>query len=68
MGKQTPAWIIGLVIIGVVEVILANMFFGPACSAPGIAQFVVLILIPGVYLPLMFLTLRSSGNGGPSQG
>ncbi len=66
MGKATPAWLIGLVVIGVVEIYLANLFLGPASPAPTIAQILVLIAIPGVYVPLMILTLRGNngGNGG----
>lgn len=60
MRHHMPAWLIGLVVIGVVEIALANMFFGAACDAPGIAQFMVLVAIPAVYLPLMILTLRSA--------
>lgn len=68
MRKTLPAWLIGLVVIGVVEIVLANLFFGPACRAPGIAQFVVLILIPGVYVPLMILTLWNGGASGSDTG
>lgn len=68
MKSHLPAWLVGLAVIVVVEIVLANMFFGPACAAPGIVQFLVLIAIPAVYVPLMILTLRSSGNGGPSRG
>ena len=68
MKSHMPAWLIGLAVIIVVEIVLANMFFGPACQAPGFVQFFVLIALPAVYVPLMFLTLRSSGNGGPSRG
>ena len=62
MGKQVSAWIIGLIIIVAVEIVLASMFFGQACAAPGIVQFLVLIAIPGVYVPLMILTLRNGGT------
>jgi hypothetical protein len=51
-------WFIGLAIIAIVEIYIGYLFFGAACEAPGIAQFMVLVAIPAVYLTLMYLTLK----------
>jgi hypothetical protein len=58
--KPIAAWVIGLVVITAIELYLAYTFFGSACSAPVLAQLMVLIALPGVYLLLMYLTLRSN--------
>lgn len=55
-------WIIGLVIIIAADIYIGRLFFGGACAAPGIAQFMILIVLPAVYLALMYLTLKSNGN------
>ena len=52
-------WIAGLIIIAVVDVYIGSVFYGDECQAPGIAQFLVLVVIPVVYLLLMYLTLKS---------
>ena len=57
-GKPIIAWFIGLIIVVAVEVYLAATFFGSACSAPVLAQLMVLLAIPGVYLTLMYMTLK----------
>lgn len=57
-GKPITAWIIGLIVIAVVEIYLAYVFFGAACSAPAIAQLMVLVALPAVYVGLMYLTLK----------
>ena len=59
LSKPLKAWIVGLIITIAVEAYLAHVFFGATCSAPVLAQLVVLVAIPGVYLSLMYLTLRS---------
>lgn len=55
-------WYIGIAIIVAFEAIIGYLFFtaSPACAAP-IPQFFTLLLIvlPVVYLSLMFLALRS---------
>jgi hypothetical protein len=55
-------WYVGIAIIAAFEAIIAYLFFSasPTCAAP-IPQFFVLLLIvlPAVYLTLMFLALRS---------
>jgi hypothetical protein len=55
-------WYLGIVIIVAFEAIIAYLFFttSPVCTAP-IPQFFTLLLIvlPAVYLTLMYLALRS---------
>jgi hypothetical protein len=57
--KPVTAWIIGLIVVAAIEIYLAVAFFGSACSAPALPQFMVLIALPAVYLALMYLTLKS---------
>ena len=52
-------WYVGLAIIAVVDGYIGYQFYATKCEAPGIAQFLVLVVVPGVYLVLMYLTLRS---------
>ena len=52
------SWIIGLVIIAIVDIYIAYVFYSTGCQAPGIAQVLVLVVVPGVYLALMYLTLK----------
>jgi hypothetical protein len=52
-------WYIGLVIVGLVDAFVAYEFFATKCQAPGIAQMLVVVVLPGVYLALMYLTLKS---------
>ena len=61
MARRNPLmpWIIGAIIIAIVDIYIAYLFFATECQAPGIAQFLVLVAIPVVYLALMYLTLKS---------
>lgn len=52
-------WIAGLIIIAIVDAYIGYLFYATECWAPGIAQFLVLVIIPVVYLLLMYLTLKS---------
>jgi hypothetical protein len=52
------SWIIGLIIVVIVDVYIGYVFFATACAAPVIAQFLVLVVVPGVYLTLMYQTLK----------
>ena len=52
-------WYIGLVIIAVVDAYVGYQFYATNCEATGLAQFLVLVAMPGVYLVLMYLTFRS---------
>jgi hypothetical protein len=49
-------WFIGVVIIILVDIYI---FYSTSCEAPGLAQFLVLVAVPGIYLVLMYLTFRS---------
>ena len=52
-------WFIGISIIAIVDVYVGYSFYSSNCRAPGLAQFLVLVAVPGVYLALMYLTFRS---------
>ncbi len=52
-------WYIGLVIIVAAVAYEGYAFWATKCQAPGGAVFEVLIVVPAVYLALMYLTLRS---------
>lgn len=54
----TP-WIIGLIVIVAVDAYIAYLFYATDCQAPGIAQVLVVVVIPVVYLFLMYLTFKS---------
>ncbi|MDE2488289.1 MAG: hypothetical protein KGO51_12915 [Alphaproteobacteria bacterium] len=60
-GKHSPLypWYIGVAVIVAFELVVGPLFFGPACRAPAIPQMLVLIVLPVVYLTLMFLAFRS---------
>ena len=57
--SQLMPWYIGLAIIVLVDIYIAFQFFATNCAAPQLAQFLVVIAVPAVYLVLMYLTLRS---------
>ena len=52
-------WYIGVAVIVIFELVVGSLFYGPACRAPAIPQIMVLIVLPAVYLALMFMALRS---------
>ncbi len=52
-------WFIGAVIIAFADLYVGYKFFSTNCEAPGLAQFMVLVAVPGVYLVLMYLTFKS---------
>jgi len=52
-------WYIGLVVIAVVDAYVGYLFYATKCEATGLPQFLVLIVIPGIYLGLMYLTFKS---------
>ena len=56
--KYLASWIIGAVIVLLADGWVAYRMFQPDCVAPGIAEFIVLVIVPLVYLTLMFITLR----------
>ncbi len=52
-------WFIGLAIVAVADFWVAYQMFSTGCQAPGFVQAIVVILIPAVYLALMYLTFKS---------
>jgi hypothetical protein len=50
---------IGLAIIAIRDAFIGCQFCSMKCEAPGIAQFLALVAVPGVYLVLICPTLRS---------
>ena len=52
-------WFIGIIIIAIADLYVAYSFYSSNCQAPGLAQFVVLVAMPGVYVVLMYLTFKS---------
>lgn len=52
-------WYIGVAVVVGFELVVGSLFFGPACRAPAIPQIMVLVVLPVVYLTLMFLAFKS---------
>ena len=52
-------WLIGIVIVVLADLWVIYRMFATACPAPGIVEAIVVIVIPVVYLALMYLTLKS---------
>jgi hypothetical protein len=52
-------WYIGLAIIVLAVAFVGYRMYAAACPAPIGVQFIVLLIIPTVYLALMYLTLVS---------
>lgn len=58
----TPWWI-GLAIIAAVVAYFAHRFACIECGHPGgVIEFIILGVIPAVYLTLMYLTLKSQAD------
>jgi hypothetical protein len=52
-------WFIGIVILVLADLWIAYRMFSTGCPAPGIVEAIVLIIIPVIYLALMYVTLKS---------
>jgi hypothetical protein len=52
-------WYIGIVIVLLAVVYVGYQMFAGACPAPTIVELGVLIVIPVIYLVLMYLTFAS---------
>lgn len=52
-------WYTGLIIIAAAVIYVGYQMFATACPAPTFLELGVLIVIPAVYLILMYLTLTS---------
>ena len=59
-GQRNPivAWVIGVIIVVIVDIYIGYLFYATKCEAPGLAQVMVLVILPCVYLALMYLTLK----------
>jgi hypothetical protein len=57
-NRLTP-WYIGLIIVLASVIYTGYQMFVTGCEAPPIVQMIVLLIVPGVYLALMYLTLTS---------
>lgn len=52
------SWLIGAVIILVADIWVIQRMFATDCPAPGFVEGIVVLVMPVVYLVLMYLTLR----------
>lgn len=52
-------WVIGAAIIIAADLWVIEQMFSTSCPAPGFVEAIVVIIMPVVYLVLMYLTLRS---------
>jgi hypothetical protein len=52
-------WDVGLAIVIVAVAYVAYEMFYVGCPAPALVELIVLLVIPAVYLALMYLTLVS---------
>ncbi len=52
-------WYIGLAIILAADIYIGYLFHATSCPATGLPEFMVLIVMPAVYLALMYVTLRN---------
>jgi len=64
MAQSSPRnrfmpWIIGIVIIIAATGFVAYRMFAGDCPAPGLVEALVLIVVPAVYVGLMYLTFKS---------
>ena len=52
-------WYIGIAIIVAAELVVTYQMFYVGCPAPVLLELAMLVVIPGVYLGLMYLTFIS---------
>lgn len=52
-------WLVGIAVIAVVDLWIAFRMFATDCPAPGFVEGIVVVVVPAVYLVLMYLTLKS---------
>jgi hypothetical protein len=52
-------WYIGIAVVLAAVIYVGYQMFGLGCPAPTIVELIVLIIIPVVYLGLMYLTFVS---------
>ena len=58
-GDRLLPWYIGLVIIVAAVSYVGYLFHVTNCQATGLSEFLALIVMPAVYLALVYLTLKS---------
>lgn len=52
-------WFVGVAIVVLADLWVAYRMFATDCPAPGFVEGLVVLVIPAVYLGLMYLTLKS---------
>jgi len=52
-------WYIGIAVIVAAEIVVAYQMFYVGCPAPVLLELAMLVVIPAVYLALMYLTFIS---------
>jgi len=52
-------WFLGIAIVVIADLWVVYYMFAANCPAPGFVEALVVIVIPVVYLTLMYLTLKS---------
>jgi len=52
-------WYIGIAVIVAAEIVVAYQMFYVGCPAPVLLELAMLVVIPAVYLVLMYLTFIS---------
>ncbi|MGB8273962.1 MAG: hypothetical protein WCF16_01690 [Alphaproteobacteria bacterium] len=52
-------WFVGIVILVLADLWIVYRMFATSCPAPGVAEALVVIVIPVIYLALMYVTLKS---------
>jgi len=64
-GKHRSAllpWFIGIAVIAAVDAYIAYLLFATDCAAPTVPRLIVVVILPVVYIALMYLTFKSQ-NG-----
>jgi hypothetical protein len=57
--KRLTPWYIGLAVVLAAVIYIAYQWTATECPAPGFIEFGVLVILPVIYLVLMYLTLTS---------
>jgi hypothetical protein len=52
-------WFVGMAIVLAANAWIASRMFAGDCPAPGVVEGIVVVVLPTVYLALMYLTLKS---------
>jgi hypothetical protein len=52
-------WYVGGIVLLAAVIYTGYQMFVTGCQAPPIVQLIVLLIVPGIYLALMYLTLTS---------